>query len=221
MEQLTEEQAIKLQQELAGKVIKEDRLPANVCTVAGIDVAYEKDGERVIAAVAMLDAQTLYPIEIATHTELVSFPYIPGLFSFREMPPVLRALEKLGTRPDLIICDGHGLAHPRRFGLACHVGVITGIPTIGCGKTRFTGEFEQPGRQRGEYSDLTEEGEVIGRVLRTQDDINPVFVSTGHKVSLDTATEWVLRLTTSYRLPETIRSADHAVSMAMKAIGGK
>jgi deoxyribonuclease V len=207
-----------LQQELAAQVIMEDRLPGNVCTVAGIDVAYEKDGDRVVAAVAMLDAHTLYPIEIATHTGEVSFPYIPSLFSFREMPPVLGALEKLGTKPDLIICDGHGIAHPRRFGLACHIGIITGIPTIGCGKTRLTGEYTEPGAKRGEHSDLIDAGEVIGWVLRTQDNINPVFVSVGHKVSLDTASDWVLRLCTAYRLPETTRSADHAVSMAMKGL---
>lgn len=193
-------------------------LPANICTVAGIDVAYEKNSSRLVAAVAMLDAQTLYPIEIATHTDTVSFPYIPGLFSFREMPPVLKVLAKLGHPPDLIICDGHGIAHPRRFGLASHIGIATGIPTIGCGKTRLIGEFEQPDRQRGACSDLTDDGEVIGRVLRTQDDINPVFVSVGHKISLEYACAWVLKLSTSYRLPETTRSADHAVSMALRGL---
>lgn len=212
-----ENQYIAIQEQLSRKVIREDAL-GKVCTIAGVDVAYEKDGESVIAAITVLAIDTLEILEASTHTEKVSFPYIPGLFSFRELPPVLKAYEKLSIKPDLIVCDGQGYAHPRRFGFACHLGVTLDVPTIGCAKKRLLGEYQEPAESRGSYSDLIDKGEVIGRVVRTQDGIKPVFVSIGHKVGLETACQWVLRLSPSYRLPETTRTADHAVNMAMKAI---
>jgi deoxyribonuclease V len=208
---LTEQEAINIQQELRKKVIMDDRLPAEIRLIAGVDVEYDKESETIAGAFALLDYNTLEVVEVATHCMEGTFPYIPGLFSFREMPVLLEAWKKLERRPDLIICDGQGRAHPRRFGLACHMGVLLDIPTLGCGKTRLFGQYEPPLPERGAVSRLLAEddGEHIGNVLRTQAGINPVFVSVGHKISLDTATAIVLKMCVEYRLPETTRKADH------------
>ena len=216
---LTEQQlqAVVQQQHLRASVIRHDELPGAVRTVAGVDVAYAKAENRLVAAVTVLDAQTLELLRVESYVGQATFPYIPGLFSFRELPAVLEVLKKLPTLPDLLVCDGQGLAHPRRFGLACHVGVATGIPTIGCAKTRLLGDFEPLGPNRRDYQNLLDNGEVIGRAVRTQTGKNPVFVSVGHKVSLETATEWVLHLAPTYRLPETTRAADHAVNALLRA----
>ncbi|SDC86284.1 endonuclease V [Actinokineospora iranica] len=184
----------------------EPRPPAGFAprTAAGLDVGY---GERLTAAVCVLDLATLDVVDQAVVQADESFPYVPGLFAFRELPPQLAALGRLDTPPDVLVCDGQGLAHPRRFGLACHAGVLTGIPSIGVGKTAL-GEFEPPGPRRGAWTPLVDGGEVVGRALRTRAGVKPVFVSTGHLVDLDTATDLVLRLTPRYRLPETTRQAD-------------
>jgi deoxyribonuclease V len=141
-----------------------------------------------------------------------AFPYIPGFLSFREIPAVLDALEKLCPMPDLILCDGQGLAHPRRFGLACHLGVLTGIATIGVAKTRFIGEHSEVGLDRGSWQPLLDKGETVGAALRTQTKVKPVYVSIGHKVNLTAAIDCVLRCAPKYRLPETTRSADKLTS---------
>ena len=203
------------QNTLASRIIHEDSFE-EIKWVAGADVAYEKEGDRLVAAVTVLDARSLVLAETSLHTEKATFPYIPGLFSFRELPPLKAAFEKLQLTPDLIVCDGHGFAHPRRFGLACHLGLELNIPAIGCGKTYLIGAFDTPEPSRGAFSDLTDNGQLIGRVLRTQDHINPVFVSIGHRISLTSATHWILRLSPEYRLPETTRTADQAVRQAMK-----
>ncbi|MBO2008104.1 deoxyribonuclease V [Hymenobacter negativus] len=209
--------AEELQQRLRQTVIVHDELPTEIRTVAGVDVAYEQNSNRLVAAVAVLDVASLQVIRIASYHGEATFPYIPGLFSFRELPAVLSALDQLPVKPDLLVCDGQGLAHPRRFGLACHLGVVTGIATIGCAKTRLIGEYEPLGADRGAYQSLVDEGAVVGRALRTQTGKNPVFVSVGHKVSLETATDWILRLTPTYRLPETTRAADQAVKALLRA----
>lgn len=188
----------------------------SIHTIAGVDVAYNEQSSEVVGAITVLDAKTFDVLEIQTSIEPISFPYIPGLFSFREVPPLLNAYNKLTVTPDLIVCDGHGLAHPRRFGLACHLGVTLDIPTIGCGKTKLLGEFNELEKHRGATSALIDDDEIIGKVLRTQDNIKPVYVSIGHKVSLDTAVEWVLKLTPKYRLPETTRQADQLVNKTLK-----
>ncbi|TDB76116.1 endonuclease V [Actinomadura sp. KC216] len=186
--------------------------PAKPRTVAGLDVSYSGDGSgtgaRLAAAVVVLNAATLDVVEESVALGTAAFPYVPGLFAFRELPTLLDALRNLKTTPDLLVCDGFGVAHPRRFGLACHLGVLTGVPTIGVGKTAFIGSYEQPGRRRGDTSPLLHDGQVIGRVLRTRDDVRPVFVSVGHRTDLDTACGNVLDLTPAYRLPETTRRAD-------------
>jgi deoxyribonuclease V len=214
---LTEQEAINIQETLKQRVIATDHLPAQIKLVAGVDVEYDKDSDTIAGAIVLLDYNTLNVTEIATHCMQVPFPYIPGLFSFREMPVLLEAWKKLTTFPDVIICDGHGIAHPRRFGLACHLGVTLDTPTLGCGKTRFFGHFEQPLNERGGISPLLAEDneEQIGNVLRTQTGINPVFVSVGHKISLTTASDLVLKVSTAFRLPETTRKADQYAREAL------
>ncbi len=137
------------------------------------------------------------------------FPYIPGLLSFREVPPILKALKKLSRLPDLILVDGHGRAHPRRFGIASHLGLWLKHPTIGIGKSRLCGEFRQPGKRRGSSTDLVHKGEVIGKVLRTRVGVKPVFVSVGYGLPLEECVSWALAMTSRFRLPEPIRRADH------------
>lgn len=215
---LSEEQALQLQHELATQVITEDCL-GEVKNIAGVDVAYDKTSDKIIAAVVVLDAKTLEVIEQSTAENTAQFPYIPSLFSFRELPSVVEALKNLQITPDLIVCDGQGLAHPRRFGLACHLGVLFDIPTIGCGKTRLIGEYCEPEKNRGAMTPLIDNHEIIGCALRTQDSIKPVYVSIGNRVSLATACAWILKLSTKYRLPETTRAADHLVRQKLTIKG--
>ncbi|MEV1146360.1 deoxyribonuclease V [Micromonospora sp. NPDC049799] len=191
--------------------------PEAPATVAGLDVAYAEEGDRLAAAVTVLDARTLAVVDSAVAVGRPAFGYVPGLFAFRELPALLDALERLRVEPELLVCDGHGLAHPRRFGLACHLGVVTGLPAIGVGKTPLVGEWTPPGERRGAWTPLSDGGEVVGRVLRTRDGVKPVFVSVGHRVSLDTATARVLALTPRFRLPETTRTADRLCRDALAA----
>jgi deoxyribonuclease V len=216
---LTESQAVALQQGLSQRVKQHDDLHWPVRVVAGADVEYAKHSNRIAGAIVLLDADTKVVLEVATHVMTATFPYIPGLFSFREMPPLLAAYQKLHLRPDVIICDGHGLAHPRRFGLACHLGVEVDVPTIGCGKTRLVGRYEAVASARGAKAALLDEttDEVLGAVLRTQAGINPLFISIGHRVSLQTATQLVLAMSDTVRLPETTRQADKYAREALAA----
>lgn len=204
-----------LQQEWSEKVVKTDIL-SNINMVAGVDVAYAKNSDRVIAAVVVLDAVSLAVVETAYADEVSSFPYIPGLFSFRELPAIVSAFEKLTIIPDLVVCDGQGLAHPRRFGLACHLGIMFDMPTIGCAKNRLIGTYVDPESSRGSFSSLLSQGDIIGGVLRTQNNTKPVFVSVGHRISLVSALNWIIRLSPNYRLPETTRTADYAVRDYLK-----
>ncbi|PTA69113.1 deoxyribonuclease V [Deinococcus arcticus] len=206
-----------LQRRWAGQVLASDDL-GPVTTVAGVDVAYHESSGELVAAAVLLDAPSLTVLEEVTLRDHARFPYVPGLFSFRECPPVARAVQGLSRRPDLIVCDGHGVAHPRRFGLACHLGLALNIPTIGCGKTRLTGEDTVPGLPRGEWTPLLDGPEVLGAALRTQSGVRPVYVSVGHRVSLPTALAWVLRLSPRYRLPETTRAADRLVRRALAEV---
>ena len=214
-----EAEAVAEQDRLRPLVEPDGPVPAPLRFIAGLDVAYAVDESRVAGAVTVLDADTLEPVETATALRPVDFPYIPGLLAFREIPALLDALAKLELQhvPDVLVCDGYGLAHPRRFGLASHLGVLTGIPTFGVAKTPFIGEYDAPGPERGDAADLREGGEVIGRVLRTRSGTKPVFVSAGHRIGLAAATELTLRLTPRYRLPETTRQADHASRAALAA----
>jgi deoxyribonuclease V len=180
----------------------------DVRLAAGLDVSYAKDESAVVGAAVVLDVATLEVVESATATRPVEFPYVPGLLAFREIPALLDALASLTIEPDVLVCDGYGIAHPRRFGLACHLGVLTDRPTFGVAKTAFVGEYTEPGPERGEASPLVDEGETVGCVLRTRRGVKPVFVSSGHRIDLEAATELTLALAADYRLPETTRQAD-------------
>ena len=190
--------------------------PSTPRTVAGLDVAYAETGDRLAAAVVVLDPGTLAVVDEAVVRGRAAFDYVPGLFAFRELPALLKALEQLSVAPDLLVCDGHGLAHPRRFGLACHLGVLTGIPAFGVGKTPLVGTWQPPGDGRGDWSELRDGDEVVGRVLRTRAGVKPVFVSVGHRVSLDTAAAQTLALSRRFRLPETTRQADQRSRAALR-----
>jgi deoxyribonuclease V len=212
-----ESEAAAEQSRLRTLVAPDGPVPEPLRLIAGLDVAYAVDESRVAGAVTLLDAGTLEAVETATAVRPVDFPYVPGLLAFREIPALLDALAQLKNVPDVLVCDGYGLAHPRRFGLASHLGVLTGMPTFGVAKTAFIGEHEPPGPKRGDHADLRDGGELIGRVLRTQAGIKPVFVSVGHRIGLEAATELTLRLTPDYRLPETTRQSDHASRAALAA----
>ncbi len=158
-------------------------------------------------------------VEQQTATRRLTFPYVPGLLSFRESPAILAALRKLRRTPDALMCDAHGFAHPRRFGLACHLGVLCDLPTIGCAKSRLVGTHREPGLKHGMRARLTDDGELIGWVLRTQDGVKPVFVSVGHRIDLRTAARVVVACALRYRLPEPTRLADHLVKVAKQSQG--
>lgn len=190
--------------------------PPGTGRVTGVDVAYDDARGLVVAAAVVLDAATLEVIARSTAEGRVTFPYIPGLLAFREIPAVLAALEGLPLDPGLVVCDGYGRAHPRRFGLASHLGVLTGLPVIGVAKNPFTFSYEQPGPRRGDFAPLMDGDEEVGRALRTQDDTKPVFVSVGHRTGLDNACAHTLALARDFRQPETTRRADALCRSALK-----
>lgn len=207
----TAEAAIAIQQELRSQVIiAPTQTPLR--SVAGVDAGFEDDGRVARAAVVVLRLPDLTPIAYAVARQPAPLPYIPGLLSFREAPAILAALEQLATPPDLLICDGQGIAHPRRFGIASHLGVVTGIPSIGCAKTLLIGEHDAVPDVRGGRVLLVDRGEPVGMVLRTRSGTKPVFVSPGHLVSIEQAADLVLACTTRYRLPETTRYAHNLAS---------
>jgi deoxyribonuclease V len=180
--------------------------------VAGVDAAVSWDGHSCIAGVVLWDSLEREVIEHHVAVRRLTFPYVPGLLSFREAPAVIGALRKLQVRPDALMCDGHGRAHPRRCGLASHLGVLTGLSTVGCAKSRLVGEYREPGAERGASSRLLHEGQLVGHVLRTRTGVKPVFVSVGHEIDLAAAVKLVLRCATQFRLPEPTRLADRLVA---------
>lgn len=207
---VSEAEAIEIQTRLASLAVRQDEL-GDIRRIAGVDVAYDDSNSRLFAAIVVLDAVTGKTLEIGKAVGKVEFPYIPGLFAFRELPHLLAAMATLETKPDLVICDGQGIAHPRRCGLATHLGVLADLPTIGCGKTRHVGEFGSLDNERGAITALCDGNEVIGKVVRTQDGVKPLFVSIGHRVSLETAVDWILKLSSKFRQPEPIRRANEVV----------
>ena len=208
---LTPRAAIAVQQRLRSKVVRLGR-PRAVRTVAGTDVGFERRGAIARAAVAVLSFPGLELVDYAVVRRPARFPYVPGLLSFREMPALLAALDRLRVKPDLILCDGQGLAHPRRFGIACHLGVTCGIPTIGVAKSRLIGEHGEPMQRRGAWVPLRDKGETIGAVLRSRAGTRPIYVSIGHRLSLPVAVRYVMACTTRFRLPETTRWAHRLAS---------
>ncbi|MES1942643.1 deoxyribonuclease V [Salinisphaera sp. PC39] len=200
-----------IQRRLADAVVRHDDL-GPVRRIAGVDVGFEDGGRVTRAAVVVLDAEDLRPLDSSLARRETVFPYVPGLLSFREIPAVLDALEGLTAPPDLLLCDGQGSAHPRRMGIACHLGLVTDLPSIGVGKSRLTGRHGPVPEERGAWTPLYDGDEIIGAVLRSRAGVKPIYVSPGHRVGLETAVDRVMRCLTRYRLPETTRAADALAS---------
>lgn len=208
------EEAVRIQRELAGQIslspfLREYRF------VAGADIAYSKRDNTLFAAVVVQEYPSGEQVFSLSEKGEAAFPYIPGLLSFREAPLLLQLFENLPVTPDVVVCDGQGLAHPRGFGLACHIGLLLNVPSIGCAKSRLVGEYEEPGTARGYSSPLIYKGSIVGAVVRTRDNVRPVFVSPGHKVDVGTAVRVVLETCRGYRLPEPTRIA-HLLSQKAK-----
>jgi deoxyribonuclease V len=174
--------------------------------VAGVDAAFSDD--EVFAAACLYQYPDLTLVEQASAVQKPAFPYVPGFLSFREGPAIIAAIDELGTKPDLILVDGQGIAHPRGLGIASYIGVLLGIPAIGCAKTRLVGEYKEPGKRKGNWSPLSFEGKIVGAVLRTRDGVKPLFISPGHKIDLEGAIKIALGCAERYRIPEPIRCAD-------------
>jgi deoxyribonuclease V len=193
--------------------VKLSPLGTPVQTVAGVDAAFSRD--KTIAVAVVYDLETMSCIEESYHVAPTTFPYVPGYLSFREGPSILTAIAALRHRPDVILVDGQGIAHPRRLGIASFLGVVLGVPTIGCAKSRLVGEYREPPQGKGCWSGLYLAEELVGAVLRTRERINPLFVSPGHLITLAESRELVLRCCTRYRIPEPLRHAD-ALSKRIK-----
>lgn len=203
---LSPQEAMQLQRDL-GEQIRIQALPDEaIKTVGGIDASFGQ--KEIYAAVVVLNYRTLEPVERGEAQEPINVPYVPGLLSFREAPAVLSALARLKSLPDVLIVDGHGLAHPRRFGLACHLGVLLDLPTIGCAKSILIGEVDDPDASRGSTAEIWAGQEVLGLAVRTRENVRPVYVSIGHRVDLPSAARIVLACARGYRLPEPTRRAD-------------
>lgn len=203
-------------QERLAREVRLVPLAGEPATVAGVDAAFARG--RILAVAALFSFPSLEPIETAHADLAVTFPYVPGYLSFREAPALMAALAKLSRPPDLLICDGQGIAHPRRLGIASFLGVLLGIPTIGCAKSRLVGEYEEPGPERGALSPLVDRGETVGAVVRTRDRVRPLFVSPGNLITLPEAVDLVLRCAVRYRLSEPQRAADHLAGLAKRAL---
>ncbi len=209
----TPTEARALQEDLRHRVIAEDRL-GPVRLLAGVDAGYDVRRGMTRAVAVLMEVDGLVLRHAVRAERPTDFPYVPGLLSFREAPAILAALDRLPERPDLLLVDGQGRAHPRRFGLACHLGVLADLPTIGVAKSRLIGTHDEPGEARGAQSPLLDKGEMIGVVLRTRARVRPLFVSVGHRIGLETAVELVLAAAPRYRLPEPIREADRLTRRA-------
>lgn len=203
--------AIALQNQLRPQVVTTDQL-GPIHTVAGVDAGFEQNGTVTRAAVVVLSYPNLELLEYALAYRPTTFPYMPGLLSFREVPAVLEALAQIQTEPDLILCDGQGLAHPRRLGIACHLGLLVNRPTIGVAKSRLLGTYATVPEEKGHWVPLMDKNERIGAVLRSRANTQPLYISAGYRISLETALDYVLACTPKYRLPETTRLADRLAS---------
>ena len=207
--QLSTSQAIELQHQLAAEVSRKSEV-TDPRFIAGVDISARRDEEMATGTAVVLSYPELEVVETKVARGRLDFPYIPGLLSFRELPLTLAALEQLSITPDLILVDGQGIAHPRRFGIASHLGLFLDIPTIGCAKSLLCGSHEIPGDAPGSYAEITDKDETIGAVLRTKPGVKPVYVSIGHKIDLPTAIHWVMKCCRGYRLPEPTRLAHQA-----------
>lgn len=212
---LTPREAMAVQRELAARVSARGH-PRNVRTICGADMAIA--GKTGVAAVVVMSFPALETIDQVTASAPLPFPYVPGLLSFREIPVLLAAFAKLEQLPDLVFVDGQGLIHPRRLGLACHLGLILDRPSVGCAKSLLCGDFDMPGSDKGEWSPVRDGDEEIGRAVRTRTNVKPIFVSVGHRVSLDAALEFALAVSPKYRIPEPTRRADRLAGEAKREL---
>ena len=218
-------EAIAIQRELASQVVRPDGRPsgrqgepARVARIAGVDISVDRTRAVGTGAVVVCSYPGLDVVEVAVEEAPLSFPYVPGLLSFREAPVLRAAFRRISGAIDLLLVDGQGLAHPRRFGLACHLGLLLDLPAIGCAKSRLLGEHAAPERDAGSRTDLVDRGELIGSVLRTRSGVKPLFVSIGHRIGLSEAEAWVLRCCRGYRLPEPTRLAHQAAGGRIPAV---
>jgi deoxyribonuclease V len=203
---LTPSQAIEVQRELASEVVRTGDV-VSPRYIAGADIAVGRDRRSGRAVMVVLDYPALRPVEVATASGELEFPYVPGLLSFREAPLLLKAWDRLSITPELLFVDGQGLAHPRRMGIACHLGLVLDTPTIGCAKSRLCGEAAEPSDEVGCRAELRDAGEVVGTVLRTRTGSKPLYISVGHRLSLENAVRWVMLCLRGHRLPEPARLA--------------
>ena len=214
------QEAVALQRQLADEVSQRNEVPQEPHLVAGVDISGQNRQGKVTGAVVLLRWPDMQVVEVQVAEGVPPLPYIPGLLAFREAPILLEALALLTSTPDLILVDGHGFAHPRRFGIACHIGLLTQVPTVGCAKSILKGRYGFLGRERGSWSELVDREEVVGVALRTRDGISPVYVSIGHKVDLPAARDLVLACCKGFRLPEPTRQAHRAAAGQLTAQAG-
>lgn len=208
------QEAIAIQKRLASQVNRTDQLPTTINYIAGVDIGFEQQNDTTLtrAVIVVLEYPSLKVVDYALHREVTRMPYIPGLLSFREVPAAIAAFQQLKQQPDLIMVDGQGIAHPRRLGVASHLGLWLDKPTIGVAKKRLCGKYQTVPEHKGSWVPLDDKGETIGAVLRSKDNINPLFISIGHRICLDTAINWVTNCLTKYKLPEPTRQADRLAS---------
>lgn len=207
---ITPREAVQLQARLRERVVLEDAFQP-IRYVAGADIAFDPATEEAFAGVIVYRFPSLEEVERRMARRRLQFPYVPGLLSFRETPVLMAAFARLKTEPDLLLIDGHGRAHPRLFGIACHIGVLFDKPSIGCAKSLLVGEAGEPGLKSGSTATLNYQGEIVGTVLRTRDNTRPIFVTQGHRISLATAVKVVINCVDGYRIPRPTREADHYV----------
>ena len=211
MHQITEKEALKIQKDLIGK-IKLQPLTKKIKYIAGTDIAYNKTSDTIYSGIVVLDFETMEIVAQSTVIDKVAFPYIPGLLSFREIPSLMKAFNQLKIKPDVIITDGHGIAHPRKIGIACHLGIKTNTPTIGCGKRILIGHYDNLKEKKGSSSPLIKDSETIGYAFRGGDGLKPVFISPGHLCDLESSLNILSKCAIGFRIPEPTRQADMMVN---------
>jgi deoxyribonuclease V len=216
---VTAPEAIALQKEMRSRLVLEPPAGFAPRLVAGADISMARGSAVAYAGIVVIDVATMETVDEAGAASAIVFPYVPGLLSFRELPALEPVWERIARRPDVIVFDGQGYAHPRRFGLACHGGVLFDLPSVGCAKTILVGEHEPLGPERGARAPLVHKGEVVGTAIRLRERAAPVFVSPGHMMDVETAVEVVLTVSAGYREPETTRRAHRAVNAARKGAG--
>jgi deoxyribonuclease V len=215
--QVTTTEARAIQAELASEVSRTNTV-STPRHIAGVDISVNRFSQTGTGAVVVLTYPALQVVEVKVVTDRINFPYVPGLLSFREAPLLLAAFKELKITPDIVMVDGQGIAYPRRCGIASHLGLILGIPTIGCAKSRLCGEHDITAAKAGSFAELKDRGEVIGAVLRTRDNVKPLYISIGHMIDLPSAIKWVMACCRGYRLPEPTRLAHQAAGGNLKTV---